>query len=735
MKKLFFAFLLLMAQLTAAVAQNYGKMSFQLQKYLGERQQRQLAKGNAAADTEWITMLAQGDDDVLRPYSISHQGDIHIVCVPADKIAELSEDSRVRRMEADFSVHKPMLDKQRVVIGADLANSGFNLPQAFDGTGVVVGTVDMCFELTHPTFRSAKDGRMRIVRFWDALDFSNGEEYNTESKFPTGVLLTDTTDIISKRYSADATMDFHGTETASISSGSGLGTPYQGIATESDIYLCTTFSSAHHSMVPIELKSKLNQQYLLAFENILAYADSVGKPCVVNYSAGRNQSFLDGDKLAEEYIARITGPGKIVVAAAGNTGILEHNYAELRDDRKACGGRLTSSEASIYFRMKTRAKLKLTLRKHEEDSVVASREFLLDCVKDGDSVTGTAMTPNKNNKFVLEELDGMTMFINPGLCGLDNECVGYEISIYKGDVDFESAVYTLELEIVDGENYADMLVIDGEVQPYEAASLDGFVAGCTVSSPSSLPSVIGVGATQWRNSIMSLSSGKELTFPIFNPDGKRAFFSSVGPSLWGITKPEVVAPGTMVISALNKVCDNLSESEKKTIVAEQEYGGEKYYYMPGLYGTSLSSPFVAGAIALWMQADPTLTRERILDIIARTSRQPDPELDYPNNLYGYGEIDIYAGLLDILGLTNVEAVSKHHLQGATAVPTADGNVRLTFSAPTDSPLDCRVYSTGGSLLTTVTIPTSTTTFDISLDRHSGIVAVQVGKLGSTLVRL
>ena len=345
------------------------------------------------------------------------------------------------------------------------------------------------------------------------------------------------------------------------------------------------------------------------------------------------------------------------------------------------------------------------------------------------------MTPNKNNKIVLEELDGMTMFINPGLCGLDNECVGYEISIYKGDVDFESAVYTLELEIVDGENYADMLVIDGEVQPYEATSLDGFVAGCTVSSPSSLPSVIGVGATQWRNSIMSLSLGKEWTFGLFQPDGKRPFFSSVGPSLWGITKPEVVAPGTMVISALNKACDNLSESEKKTIVAEQEYGGEKYYYMPGLYGTSLSSPFVAGAIALWMQADPTLTRERLLDIIARTSRQPEPELDYPNNLYGYGEIDIYAGLLDILGLTSVEAISKRHLQGATAVPTADGNVRLTFAAPTDSPLDCRVYSTGGSLLTTVTIPASTTTFDISLDRHSGIVAVQVGKLGSTLVRL
>lgn len=149
----------------------------------------------------------------------------------------------------------------------------------------------------------------------------------------------------------------------------------------------------------------------------------------------------------------------------------------------------------------------------------------------------------------------------------------------------------------------------------------------------------------------------------------------------------------------------------------------------------MSTPIVSGVIALWLQADPTLTRERIMDIIARTSRQPDPELDYPNNYYGYGEIDAYAGLLDILGLSGTVSISKVHLQGATALPTADGNVRITFATPTDGPIDCRLYSTGGSLLKSVTIPASTSTYDVNLDHHQGIVAVQVGKLGSTLVRL
>ncbi|MGM9706236.1 MAG: hypothetical protein ACI3YM_01305 [Prevotella sp.] len=97
--------------------------------------------------------------------------------------------------------------------------------------------------------------------------------------------------------------------------------------------------------------------------------------------------------------------------------------------------------------------------------------------------------------------------------------------------------------------------------------------------------------------------------------------------------------------------------------------------------------------------------------------------------------DAYAGLLDILGLSGTVSISKVHLQGATALPTADGNMRITFATPTDGPIDCRLYSTGGSLLKSVTIPTSTSTYDVNLDHHQGIVAVQVGKLGSTLVRL
>ena len=65
-------------------------------------------------------------------------------------------------------------------------------------------------------------------------------------------------------------------------------------------------------------------------------------------------------------------------------------------------------------------------------------------------------------------------------------------------------------------------------------------------------------------------------------------------------------------------------------------------------GTSMSSPVVAGAIALWLQADPSLSPSDCLSIFEKTCRRYDPMLSYPNNLYGYGEIDVTAGLEEVL---------------------------------------------------------------------------------------
>ena len=58
----------------------------------------------------------------------------------------------------------------------------------------------------------------------------------------------------------------------------------------------------------------------------------------------------------------------------------------------------------------------------------------------------------------------------------------------------------------------------------------------------------------------------------------------------------------------------------------------------------MSCPIVSGVIALWLQVCPTLTPEQIKDVFAHTCTHFDLSLSYPNNYYGWGEIDALAGI-------------------------------------------------------------------------------------------
>ena len=52
-------------------------------------------------------------------------------------------------------------------------------------------------------------------------------------------------------------------------------------------------------------------------------------------------------------------------------------------------------------------------------------------------------------------------------------------------------------------------------------------------------------------------------------------------------------------------------------------------------GTSMSSPYVAGYIATWLEAVPTLTVEDVMKILASTNRLDIPEPENPRNANGY----------------------------------------------------------------------------------------------------
>jgi hypothetical protein len=146
---------------------------------------------------------------------------------------------------------------------------------------------------------------------------------------------------------------------------------------------------------------------------------------------------------------------------------------------------------------------------------------------------------------------------------------------------------------------------------------------------------------------------------------------------------------------------------------------------------------VAGAIALWLQAKPDLTPQEIKEVLSRTCRHYDESLTYPNNKYGYGEIDVYRGLLYILGVDRVEEVSKTHT--SARIRYADNQLSVSFEHPLSSSVRLRLYTMNGRLVHTSTVKAGQTSQSLSLGSlPAGIYAVQLdgpsSVKGSTLIR-
>lgn len=91
---------------------------------------------------------------------LDHIGNIYFAIVPLSRMAALSNDEGVRRIELNESP-KLQMDQTAGTTGVTNIYQGLNLPQAYTGKGVLVGICDSGFDYTHPMFQNA-DGTTRI---------------------------------------------------------------------------------------------------------------------------------------------------------------------------------------------------------------------------------------------------------------------------------------------------------------------------------------------------------------------------------------------------------------------------------------------------------------------------------------------------------------------------------------------------------------------------------------------
>ncbi len=131
----------------------------------------------------------------------------------------------------------------------------------------------------------------------------------------------------------------------------------------------------------------------------------------------------------------------------------------------------------------------------------------------------------------------------------------------------------------------------------------------------------------------------------FGPGLHLAPFSSRGPNLAGVLKPDVVSPGVAVTSA-----------DAGTTAGYVAYSG-----------TSMATPFTAGTVALAMEANPSLSASDVKNLVTSTAR--DAGISGPDNNWGHGLIDGYGLVSSALG-GNAIGLLPGHTFVAGSVPNS-----------------------------------------------------------------
>ncbi len=578
--------------------------------------------------------------EVLRQYGckeLARVGDISIAAIPLSKLGALSCGRQVKRIETGRRCSIQM-DTTRLVVNAEKVYTGEGLSQSYTGRGVVVGVQDIGFDLTHPNFYSADMSQYRIKALWDQLSRDT-----IGSTLYVGRDYVGRDALLELGHPIDGETQTHGTHTAGIAAGSGaegngVVSPYRGMACDADLVLVDNAADNASLIDPKDYYKFTYATDALGFKYIFDYAERMHQPCVINFSEGSSQDFHGYDQLYYELLAKLIGPGRIIVSSAGNDGA-RNSYIHKNIGKERAGAFIMGNEKR--FSCTAKSKQTFTFRVSVYDNVASPQIVDIStvniCNAQDSLLTDSLLVGGKKYKW--------RVLAYPN--SYDTSETAYDFQLSSPSKLGDSPQVSLQVMGRDAD--IELYRMSGYMFPHSLDPvLDAGDCRYTIFSPSSSPDVICVGSTSYRTQFVNYLGEKKVYDS--GQKGIRSSFSAMGPTLDGRIKPDVMAPGQNIISSYSTFFINNPKNVNASVksdVRHFEYNGRTYAWNANA-GTSMSAPVVTGAIALWLQADPTLTPADCLEIFAKTCSHYDASLSYPNNLYGYGQIDVAAGLREVL---------------------------------------------------------------------------------------
>jgi subtilisin family serine protease len=209
--------------------------------------------------------------------------------------------------------------------------------------------------------------------------------------------------------------------------------------------------------------------------------------------------------------------------------------------------------------------------------------------------------------------------------------------------------------------------------------------------------------------------------------GAASAFSSNGPTRDNRLKPDIVAPGERIISALS--------ADRAPPALSQLSPDRKHR---NARGTSMSAPQVAGALAVLLALDPSLDSVGARALLTGSARADDFTGAVPNPMYGAGRLDLYAAVGDMYRL--VDDVSVAEEGGVSWLPEAHSSAYNIYRGllPAALPFDsgvCLAAEVGSPAYNDADIPSFDSAYFYLVTGVRGGIEGSAGPDGSGVMRL
>ena len=513
----------------------------------------------------------------------------------------------------------------------DSVYQGIDLPQSFTGEDVIIGVTDWGFDYTHPVFYDVQKQNYRVLRAWDqfrnAGPAPDGFTYGTEIVGQEALLAAqcDTFNVYEYGY--------HGTHVTSIAAGSGsLTGSFRGVAPGANIILCTFLVS--------------EQAVVDAFHWMYQVAQQEQKRLVINMSWGLYyMGYMDGTGPVASAMQELSDQGVVFVTSAGNNGDVKfHVHQDFNTNTDtlmsiiefATGGEPHRYGESITMTSSSNTSFSYAIAVADDQGNIIGYTPFYNTQRGDFSLDTTAYVVGYPVEYKIDNVAASV----PN--ALPHVRLRVKKSIYGG------VKYGLIVAADEGDFHAwNVIELTNDVGNWGGAFTApkaGWTAGNKeygIGAPANVPCAISVAAHQARQK--NNNTGE------FTGAGNIAAFSSWGPVIGNPEKPDISAPGQSVMAALSSYTSNTDHTPTNTF----SFNGRTYGFC-SLSGTSMSSPFVTGVVALMLEANPYLTPDQVKYILKQTAYHDQYTESGPQLAIGAGKVDAYQAILMALQANGIE---------------------------------------------------------------------------------